>query len=339
MQLKEWGRFALLGLVWGSSFLWIKIAVGNDGHPFLGFAIPPDATVFGPFLLVTFRLLFGLIGLGTIMLVHRPPFPRERRVLLAYLFMGAFNTAVPFTLISWGETRIASGLAAILNGTVPLFTLVLAHVWLHDERLTWARVAGLVVGFAGVVVLVSRDVGPGGLAGSIGGQAAVIAAALSYAVAVTFSRKYLRGQPPVMQSFMTMFVGVLFMAIATPIAEGPIVLPTLPVLWLAVAWLGLLGSCLAYVLFFSLINAWGPTRASLVTYVFPVVGLVLGIALLGEPLDWRLFAGTLLVVGGIVVVNFSTVAQSFSSARKVPAASHPAAAPGPGSRKRDGVRT
>jgi drug/metabolite transporter (DMT)-like permease len=317
MKLKEWGMFALLGFVWGSSFLWIKIAVGNDGQPFLGIAIPLGAPAFGPFLLVAFRLLFGLVGLAAIMFFQRPAFPREPRVLLAYLFMGAFNTAIPFTLISWGETQIASGLASILNGTVPLFTIVIAHFWLHDEKITLPRLAGLLVGFVGVVVLVSRDLGPQGLTGSIWGQAAVIAAAVSYATAITFSRKYLRGQPPVLQSFMTLLVADVFMWIAVPIVERPVVLAGAPILWFAVAWLGLLGSCLAYLLFFSLINAWGPTRASLVTYVFPVIGLILGITLLGEQIDWRLFVGALLVVGGIVVVNFNTFAQFLPKPRPV----------------------
>jgi drug/metabolite transporter (DMT)-like permease len=290
MKLKEWGAFALLGLVWGSSFLWIKIAVEE----------------IGPFMLVALRLLFGLIGLLGVMWAQRQSFPRERRVLLAFLFMGAFNTAIPFTLISWGETKIDSGLASILNGTVPLFTIVIAHFWLHDEKITLPRIAGLIVGFIGVVVLVSRDIGPEGLTGNIWGQLAVIAASICYATAITFSRRYLRGQSPVVQSTMTLLIADAMMWIATPIFERPLRFPTLPMTWLAIAWLGLLGSCLAYLLFFYLINAWGPTRASLVTYVFPVIGLILGIIFLREVADWRLIVGSILIVGGIVVVNYKT---------------------------------
>ncbi len=288
MKLKEWGAFSLLGLIWGSSFLWIKIAVSE----------------IGPFTLVAFRLLFGLVGLLVIMRLRKQSFPRDRRVLLAYLFMGAFNTAIPFTLISWGETRIDSGLASILNGTVPLFTIVIAHFWLHDEKITLPRIAGLFVGFIGVVVLVSRDIGPEGLTSNIWGQVAVIGGSVCYATAITFSRKYLRNQPPVVQSTMILLVADTLMWIATPLAERPMHLPALALTWGAIAWLGLLGSCLAYLLFFFLINTWGPTRASLVTYVFPVIGLILGILFLKEVVDWRLIAGSLLVVGGILVVNF-----------------------------------
>src|SRR4030065_721227 len=149
MRVREWGAFVLLGLIWGSSFLWIKIAVAE----------------IGPFLLAALRLLFGLLGLSVIMLFRGQAIPRERRTLLAFLVMGGFNTALPFTLISCGETQIDSALASILNGTVPLFTIVIAHFWLQDEKINLPRSAGLFVGFIGVVVLVSRDLAPKGLGG------------------------------------------------------------------------------------------------------------------------------------------------------------------------------
>ncbi len=295
MKLKEWGAFTLLGLIWGSSFLWIKIAVQDTG----------------PFTLVAFRLLFGLLGLLVIVAVQRPAIPRDPKVLLAFLFMGVFNTALPFTLISWGETKIDSGLASILNGTVPLFTIIIAHFWLHDEKITVPRIGGLIVGFIGVTILVSRDFGPNALEGNIWGQIAVIAASISYATAITFSRRHLRGQSPVVQTMMVLLIADAIMWLAVPAVQGagpeldfPNHLPTLPISWFALAWLGLLGSCLAYLLFFYLINTWGPTRASLVTYVFPIIGLILGIIFLNELADWRLVVGSLLVVAGIGVVNF-----------------------------------
>ncbi len=287
MRLKEWGAFVLLGLIWGSSFLWIKIAVAETG----------------PFMLVTFRLLFGLAGLLVLLALRRQAVSRDRKVLLAFLFMGFFNTALPFTLITWGETLIDSSLASILNATVPLFTILLAHFWLQDEKITAPRLAGLAVGFLGTVVLVSRDLGPTALRGSLWGQLAVIAASVSYALGITFSRKHLRGQPPVLQAGMVLLIASGMMAIATPIVERPLNLPETGLGWFAIAWLGLLGSCAAYMLFFYLINAWGPTRASMVTYVFPVIGLLLGIVFLNEPVDWRLLAGSALIVAGIVVVN------------------------------------
>jgi drug/metabolite transporter (DMT)-like permease len=277
--------------------LWIKIALAE----------------IGPFTLVAFRLLFGLVGLLVVMRLTRQSFPRDRKTLAKLAFMGAVNTAIPFTLISWGETRIPSALASILNGTVPLFIIVIAHFWLHDEKITLQRLGGLLVGFVGVVVLVSRDFGPEGLHGNFWGQLAVILASVFYATGFTFSRRYLRGRPPVVVSAgQLLSAGALlwlsFPAAAAgrafaPLAEPAFSLPLLPITWFALIWLGLLGSCLAYMLLFYLVNAWGPTRASVVTYVFPVVGLVLGLVILNEQPDWRLLTGSALVVAGIGVLN------------------------------------
>ena len=287
MKLREWSAFWLLGLVWGSSFLWIKIAVGY----------------MGPLTVAAMRQLLGLGGLLVVMAVLRQPFPRGRRTLLAYLVLGTLQSAVPFALIAWGETRIDSGLAAILNGTMPLFTILIAHFWLHDEKITPARLAGLVAGFGGVAVLGSRDLDAGALRGTVWGQLALLIATLSYAAASTFSRRYLREQPPLVQATMVVLVGDALLWSSVGIAERPLHLPAAALPWIALAWLGLLGSCLAYLLYFYLITAWGPTRASLVTYVFPLIGLVLGIAFLGETVDWHLVLGSLLVVSGIIVVN------------------------------------
>jgi drug/metabolite transporter (DMT)-like permease len=288
MRTKEWIAFIGLGLIWGTSFLWIKVALAETG----------------PFTLVGFRLLFGFLGLLVVLAIQRPRLPRDRRTLLAFAFMGLFNTALPFILITWGETRIASSLASILNGSVPLFTIVIAHFWLHDEKITLARLGGLVAGFIGIVVLVSGDLTPDKLHSDIWGQLAVVAASISYATGITFSRRYLRGQPPVLQTGMVLFMAdSIIWATALSGAERPLQLPHSALPWFAILWLGLLGTGLAYLVYFWLINAIGPTRTSLVTYVFPVIGLVLGILILHEQADWRLWAGSLLIVAGIVVAN------------------------------------
>ena len=285
VKLREWAAFWLLGAIWGSSFLWIKIAVAETG----------------PVLLAALRLLFGAASLLVIARMTHQTVPRDRGLLARYVVLSVFNTALPFALIPWGETRIASGLAAVLNGTTPLFTLLIAHFWLRDERITPARVAGLVLGFAGVVVLMSHDFRAG--AGSLWGQAAVLAAAISYAVAATFARKHLRGQPPVLQATMGVLIADAVLWLAVPAAEPSAHLPRLPITWLALAWLGVLGACLAYMLYYYLIQTWGATRATVVTYVYPVIGLLLGVTFLGEMLNARIVGGTLLVVSGIVVAS------------------------------------
>lgn len=287
LSVREWGAFLLLGAIWGSSFLWIKIAVAEVG----------------PATLAAIRLFFGLAGLLAVARLTRQPFANLRAFFPAYLFMGIFNTALPFMLINWAETRIDSALAAILNATVPLFAIVIAHFWLADERITLTRVAGLIVGFLGVVVLVSREFGPQGVHGSIWGQVAMLVASLSYAVSANFTRRHLRGHPPLVQATMVVLIADAISWTAAVLSDRPLALPQTGLTWFALVWLGLLGSCVAYLLYFHLINAWGPTRASVVTYVFPVIGLLLGIIFLHEVADWRLIAGSALVVGGIVVLN------------------------------------
>lgn len=286
---REWVMFGLLGLIWGSSFLWIKVALGDGGEGFT------------PLLLVTCRVLFGVAGLLALLAVRGTPLPRDRHTLVACALIGLFNTALPFLLISWGETRIASSMASILNGAQPLFTTVIAHVWLEDEPFSGAKLAGLGTGFLGVVVLMSGGLGDG--LGSLWGQVAVLGATLSYAGASTYARRTLRGMSPLVQATVPLMFAQLYLVAGVALFEPAPRLPASPLAWLAVAWLGLLGSCLAYLMSFTLMNAWGPTRTSLVTYIMPVVGLLLGSLVLGERTDWRLLAGTVLVVGGIGVVN------------------------------------
>ena len=287
MRLKEWAAFGLLGLIWGSSFLWIKIGVES----------------ITPVVLVMLRVSFGLLALLVVMAVQRQSFPRDRATIMKFVFMGIFNTVVPFLLITWGETKIDSGLASILNAATPLFVIIIAHFWLHDEKITVPRLAGLITGFVGVVILVLQNLKPGGGQNDILGELAVLLATVSYAVALIFSRRYLRGTKPVVQSTMILVVASALMWIITPVVERPLVLPATPLAWIAVIWLGVLGLCVAYLLFFYLNNVWGPTRASLVTYVFPVVGVILGVIFLNETLNWNMIVGSALVVGGIVVVN------------------------------------
>src|SRR3990172_2355846 len=241
MKVREWGAFVLLGLIWGSSFLWIKVAVAE----------------IGPFMLVALRVLFGLIGLAVIMLLRRKRILLDGRALLGFFFLGVFNTALPFTLISWGETHIESALASILNGTMPLFTIVIAHLWLKDEKINLQRSAGLVTGFFGVLILVTRDFDPDHvIQADLLGQLAVLAAAACYATAATFTRRHMRGHAPLVQSLMTLLFADALLWVALPIAERPIQFPALPITWLALAWLGLLGSCVAYLLYFFFINTF-----------------------------------------------------------------------------------
>ncbi len=287
MRAKEWGMFALLGLVWGSSFLWIKVGLQEVG----------------PFTLVAYRLLFGALGMALVVAWKRPAFPRHPWTWVQLAILGLFNTALPFVLISWGEQQIESAMAAILNGTVPLFSLVLAHLLLEDDRITSGKVFGLVSGFLGVVLLTTRGLGSALFLGSLWGKGAVMLAALSYAGSSVFARRAFRDLSPFVQAFVPLLAADGMAWVMVPLVEGPLALPVAPLTWLALLWLGLLGSCLAYILYYSLLHAVGPSRTTMVTYVFPLVGVVLGVLFLQERLDWQLASGSALVLAGIAMAN------------------------------------
>ncbi len=287
MKLRAWLAFLLLGLVWGSSFFWIKIAVQE----------------IGPFTLVAYRLLFGALGLILVVALRRPPLPPARRLWLAMAVMGLANTAIPFVLISWGEQYIDSGVASILNSTVPLFTMLIAHLFLVDERITWLKFSGLLAGFGGVVLLFSRDIAGSEGINSLLGQAAVLVAAMMYGGSSVFARRVLRPVSPILQAFVTVTVADLMVWVAVPLVEFPLELPAGALVWTSIIWLGILGSCVAYLLYFYLIQEIGSTRTTLVTYLLPVFGVALGVIFLGERLNLQLVFGTILVVAGVWLVN------------------------------------
>jgi drug/metabolite transporter (DMT)-like permease len=287
VRAKTWGAFGLLGLVWGSSFLWIKLALQE---------VPP-------FTLVGYRLLFGLVGMAAVVAIARPRFPKRTRTWMALLLLGLTNTALPFVLISWGEQTIDSAMASILNSSVPLFTLVIAHFALKDERITVDRGLGLLIGLLGVGVLVGKDLDLNSLGGQGAGQLAVLAAAVCYAGSAVFARKILRDVHFIVQAAIPLIGGDIVIWLAAARLESPLSLPQLPLTWTALAWLGLLGSCLAYLLYYYLLTTIGPTRSTMVTYLFPIVGVILGVLFLQEQIGWRLLAGGSLVLAGIVTVN------------------------------------
>jgi len=289
MRWKIWAAFALTGLFWGTSFLWIKVALREVG----------------PFTLVACRISIGAAGLVTMMALSRKKLPRNRELLRNLFVMSLLNPLIPFILITWGETHIASGMASVLNGTVPLFALAIGAAFIPEERVTSERVLGLVVGFIGLVILVGRNIDLSTTldAKALSGQIAVVLAAVMYASSAVYSRIKIKNVAPLVQSSCMMLSAAAMCWILLPVAEPSFHLPRLPLTWLALVWLGLLGTCAAFSLFFYVLNAWGPTRSSLINYVFPVIGLILGVLFLGEPADWRLFAGASLVVSGILLVN------------------------------------
>ena len=295
MKAKDWFNFILLGSIWSSSFLWIKIAVQE----------------IGPITLVAFRVLFGLLfGLGVILL-QRPSLPRDFRAWIPVLILGITNVAVPFFLISWGEQTIDSGVAAILDATVPLFTILIAHYALRDDKITLPKVLGLLTGFAGVVVLMSHDLGVSH--SSLLGQLAVVLASMFYAGSAVYARKSTEDAPAVMRSVGPLISSTAAMWLAAPLLEAPLKVPQLPITWIGLLWLGILGSGFAFILLYRLIHDIGPTRTSMVTYIFPLGGVILGVLFLQEQLTWEVIVGALLIIAGMAFVSWEPKPRAVES--------------------------
>jgi drug/metabolite transporter (DMT)-like permease len=287
MQPKHWTAFIILGSIWSASFLWIKLALDE----------------IGPFTLVAFRVLFGLLFAGGAVFIQRKAWPRDWAGWFPFLLLGATSIAIPFVLITWGELSIDSAVASILNATVPLFTIVIAHLFLQDDKMTVQRVVGLFIGFIGVVVLLSEDLTVGAHNSALG-QAAVILASIFYAASSVYARRKTGSAPGLVRGAAPLVSATIIMWMAAPTLETPFRIPQLPLTWIAVLWLGVLGSGLALILWYYLLHEIGPTRTGMVTYIFPLGGVVLGVIFLEEQLSWQLAVGALLIILSIVVVNW-----------------------------------
>ena len=295
MKIKHWLVFILLGAIWSSSFMWIKIAVQEVG----------------PMTLVAFRVLLGLIFGFIVVSIQGVQWPRNFKGWLPLLVLGITNSAVPFFLISWGEKSIDSAVAAILDATVPLFTIVLAHFLLGDDKMTLPKVLGLLIGFTGVVVLLSKDIGAS--PSSLLGQAAVVLASVFYAGSSIYVRKTTEDTPGILRSAGMLVSATLCMWLAAFVFESPVKIPHLGITWVALLFLGVLGTGLAFVLAYYLIHEIGPTRATMVTYLFPLGGVILGVSFLHERLTWQLVTGAILIVASLVVANWETKTRSAMS--------------------------
>ena len=287
MKTKHWIVFIILGIVWSSSFLWIKIGVQD----------------IGPMALVAFRMLFGALTAVAITLYQKVEWPRDWKTWGIFAVLGPASLAIPIFFISWGEQTIDSAVASILNATTPLFTILLAHFLLQDDKMTPQKVMGLLIGFAGVVILLSKDL-TAGAQNSVIGQAAVILASLFYAGSAVYGRKLTQHVQGTVRGAMLLITSTIFMWIVGPLTERPFDFPDVPITWIAILFLGILGSGLAVIMLWYLIHEVGPTRATLVTYLFPVGGVILGVLFLNEHLSWQLLVGSLLIIGSLVVVNW-----------------------------------
>lgn len=288
MTRRDWTLLIALSTLWGGSYLFIRVAVVE---------IPPLTLVFG-------RTLIAGLALGAVMAASGEALPRGRAVWGVLAAMSLFNVMAPFSLIMWGATQISAGLAAILNATTPLFTLLVAHFATADERLTPAKAAGVGLGVAGVAAMI----GPAAWAGldaAILAQFACLGAALSYGVANIWGRRLKPfGLTPLQSAFGMLAVCALVMLPVSAAIDRPWAMPAPSATALgAMAALALLSTAVAYLLFFRILASAGGVNLSLVTFLIPVSATLLGAVALGERLAPRHAAGMALIGLGLAAID------------------------------------
>jgi drug/metabolite transporter (DMT)-like permease len=298
MSTGEWGLLVILGILWGGSFFFQKVALA---------ALPPFTVLLARVGLAAATLWIAARAAG-----HRLPPPG--RPWAPFVVMAILNNVIPFSLILWGQTRIASGLAAILNACAPLFTAVLAHFLTRDERLTRRRAAGVLLGLGGVVLMIGPD-SLGGLGRDALAQLGVLAAGVSYACAGIFGRRF-AGTPPLVTAMGQVTASTLLILPVALLVDRPWTLAPPPTrVWAAILGLAIISTALGYVVYFRILATAGPTNLLLVTLLMPAIALVLGTLVLGERLALRHLGGMALIATGLAVIDGRVLATLAPRAR------------------------
>jgi drug/metabolite transporter (DMT)-like permease len=277
--------FVLLALIWGASFTFIKVSL--DGLT--------------PSQIVLIRLVLGAAFLVIVIAVSRVPLPAFGSLWAHLVLTASLGMVLPFLLLAWGEQRTSAALAGVLIGTIPLITLTLATAVLPTERATVAKAIGLVIGFVGVVVVLSPwDID----GGTLGGQLAVLGAAASYGAQTVYIRRVLASRkiPPLALAASQLIVAVVVQAVITPFTGWPAPSFTWPVT-ASIVLLGVVGTGAGYIIYFRLINDIGATTASTVNYLVPVTAVLVGTVTLRESITPEMVLGTIVVLLGLAVAE------------------------------------
>lgn len=287
MGAREWIMLAALSILWGGSFFFIGVAVKE---------LPPLT-------IVTLRVGLAAVTLWIIALVmgFRPP--KGTSIWLAFLVMGLLNNVIPFGLIVWGQTHIASGLASILNATAPLFTVVVASYFLADEKATPLKLLGIIIGLGGVAVMIGIPAINNGE--SLIAQLAILVAAISYAFAGVYGRRFkAMNINPVITAAGQVSASTLFMIPLAFAVDGPLEMASISTTtWLAIITLAVLSTGFAYILYFKLLSSAGATNVLLVTQLVPVSAILLGSLFLNEKLELVHYAGMFLIALGFSAID------------------------------------
>ncbi|MCA1602145.1 MAG: EamA family transporter [Acidobacteria bacterium] len=287
----------LLCCIWGSTWLFIKLGL-ND--------LPP-LTFAGIRFVIAALILFALIA------VRRDPFPRNRRDLMLLAVTGVLSFTLNYGLVFWGEQYISSGLAALLQSTLPAFGLIIAHFYLPRERMTLPRMAGALLGVVGVGVIFSNQLqvsGPRALWGS----AALVVSAFCVAYANVLVKAYgLNLQPAVLAAGQMLFGLVPLFLIGIPLEGNPLKFNWTPMAWISMLYLAIVGTVVAFLLYYWLIHNMDVTKTMLIALVTPVVAVVLGMLVLKEELHWRTLVGGVMIMAGIALIVVRRSAKANAS--------------------------
>ena len=283
---RAWSELLLLSLIWGASFLSIRVALDE----------------LAPLTTVAHRVFWAALILWAYVALRRLPVPRDPRVWAAFLIMGILNNVIPFTLMAWGQLHIETGLTSILNAATAIFGVLVASLVFADERLTARRAIGVLLGFAGVVTAIGPDALRSFDLRALG-QLAVLAGTLSYAFAGAFARSHLAGLPPQVAAAGMLTGSSLILLPAAMLIDGPIRFDLDPRTWAAIGYYAVFATALAYLLYYRVLAMAGSGNLMLCTLLIPPVAIVLGALVLGEALPARAYAGFAVLGAGLVILN------------------------------------
>ncbi|MEP1576912.1 DMT family transporter [Roseibium album] len=286
MPLRNWVMLIVLGTIWGGSFLFAKVAVAE---------IPP-------FVLVFFRVSSACAVLLLVLWYQKLLRKLSFELAIPFLIMGILNNAIPFSLLFLGQTEIGAGLASILNATTPIFTVVVAGVLVKQETLSANKIGGVLLGVIGVAVMLSSSLS--GVANDpVWAQLSCLGAAVSYACAATYARRFKTVQPQVAATGQLLGSSLIMLPIALYFGTGWTISGTSVTAWANVLALGVFATALAYLIFFQLLSDAGATNASLVTLIVPASALFFGWLILGENLSALQLGGFAILLVGLIVLD------------------------------------
>ena len=294
MRPLDWGMLIVLSIFWGGSFLFVGIAVSDF----------PAITI------AFLRVVIGTVFLWLVLISMRLRMPTKPKLWASFLVMGAINGAIPFSLIAWGQSHVASGLASILIAVTPLIAVVGAHFATTDERMTGGRLAGVLTGLLGVIVLIGPEA-LGGFGAGLLGQVAIILAAVIYASASIYGRRFSKqGVPPlVVATGQVSAANVLLLPMVLLIDKPWQLAAPSALSWAAIGSLGVISTGVAYLLYFRVLAAAGATNLMLVNFLVPITAIVLGIMVLNEVLLTQHIAGMLLIAAGLALMDGRALAK------------------------------